>query len=240
MRTLIHYTSRDTVLKILENDAFWFIHNDRKVLDRLLPDEDLGDHEPQRFGATSFTSAPVHLGEQVRSDFGDYGIAVSGEWAEAHGAQPVIYVALDGPLVADLRELFQAGVTGLRRQAAEEAGEPLKAKLTGSVPHKRIVGRLGPGALWSVLMTLFEHMEPAENAHQQEWRVVQQQPFHFNKNSKEGHLQEAARDAEWPQLRQLSFRPEDIEFLVCPNGQAPQLKAEVPHRYRGVFVRTYR
>lgn len=239
MRTLIHYTSRDTVLKILENDAFWFIPNDRKVLDRLLPDDDLGEHEPQRFGATSFTSAPVHLGEQVRADFGEYGIAVSGEWAEANGAQPVIYVPRNGPLVADLRELFGAGLDGLRIEEAERAGDP-RAKLMGSVPHKRIVGRMGEGALWSVLMTLFEHMEPAENAHQQEWRVVQQEPFHFNEDTKEGHLQEAARDADWPRLRQLEFRPEDVKFLVCPNGEAPQLKADVPYRYRGVLVRTYR
>lgn len=239
MPDLVHYTSRRTLLKILENDAFWYIHNDRQVLDRLLPGADLGGHEPEQFGAVSFTSAPVHLAGPVREDFGPFGVAVSDTWARRVGAQPVIYVPPEGPVLQALQRLFESGAAGLRVELAKERGDPF-AEFYQSVPNKRIVGLLGEGALWSTLMTLFEHMEPAENSRQQEWRAVQPEPFHFSGDTKADHLEEAAHDAETWRLRQLEFEPQDTEYLVCPDGEAPRLNGDLPRRYRGVLIRTYR
>lgn len=239
MLDLVHYTSRSALLEILENDAFWYIHNDRLVLDQLLPDEDLSGREPERFGAVSFTSGAIHNAGPVREDFGPFGIGVSDAWAVRVGAQPVIYVPPNGPVLQALRRLFESGAAGLRVQLAKERGDPF-AELNQSVPNKRIIGLLGEGALWSTLMTLFEHMGPAENARQQEWRAVQPEPFHFSGDAKVDHLEEAARDAETWRGRQLEFKPSDIEYLVCPDAEALRLKESLPRRYRDLFVKTYR
>lgn len=237
LATLVHYTSLESAIKILRNGAFWFVPNRRHVLGRLLPGEDLGPEEPQRYGAVSFTRLEPTLASAHRQAFGTFGIGVSETWAQVHGAQPVIYIPEDGPAVQELRFLFETGLREVRINRAKQQGVPAPiAEMGQSIHNKRVAALFDQARLWHSVLTLFEYMELAEHSAQQEWRIVQQVPFAFNSDDREGQLGEAAEDEGRWRLRQLAFEATDVEYVVCPARERRSFISSLPRSFRKVPV----
>lgn len=237
---VVHYTTLANVEAILANGGFWFVPNDRAVMDRLLPGVDLGDHEPQRFGTVSFTALPPEEAQLHREHFGPFGIGVTPEWARSHEIQPVIYLDEGGPVVRTLRLLFQTGHRELQIRKAEEQGvPPAVAQLGQSVHNKRVAALFDQAELWAEMLTLFEFMEPADHEWQREWRIVQSDPFHFNTDTRAGHFEEAARDASGWRGRQLEFELADLVCLVAPADRRNELVNILPDAATDLPVQTY-
>lgn len=223
-------------MEILEAQAFIAIPNERHLLHRFLPGAAFGENEPRTHGFASFTRLSVAKADRVREGFGAFGIAMSEQWANEHGIQPVVYVHPEGPVFQILKQLFQAGWADYASRRSDLADGD-----TASL-HRGMAGVMIGSRTWASLLQLYEYLQPAfggeEYYQQQEWRIVNPQPATFNSSTREGMLKEAIQQLSIWRIHQIDFSPEEVEYFVCPRTRRRHLRDKLPADYRQVPIRS--
>jgi hypothetical protein len=228
MSRLTHYTrTREAVANILRHGFAW-VPNKRRLIQKLVPHHDYSEREPQQFGMISFTDADVPSPRKHRETFGQFGIVVSPKWARLHRAQRVLYIAEDGPLFESFRSLFDSGYEQLHRGIRFPGDGAARMAFT----NKNMASVQG-GSLWSNLLTLYEYMEPVENAYQSEWRIVNPMPLYGYAHTTAEVIQEVSPPRNWAQhVSVLKFSGDAILGFVCPRGEETALNQVLPSAFQ--------
>jgi hypothetical protein len=199
-------------------------------------DEDaFASNEPQKFGMVSFTQLSIEQAEAHRQQFGAFGIAVSWQWALRNGVERVLYVGANGYLFETWKFLFQSALKDLRARASDRQDGCWDMSI-----HNRAMAAVMGATAWATLLRLYEFMQPDTHAPQVEWRVVQSQPFHFSSSKKEEQIAQALALADTWKVANLVVVPDDVSFLVCPEGCIDELRGQLPAAFQDVRIVTYR
>jgi hypothetical protein len=134
MDGLTHYTrTLEAIVGILNNGFAWVPHR-RNLMSELVAGHDFSKREPQEFGMISFTDWDPPAPPRHRERFGDFGIVVSRDWAQARKrirgfaaenveeglrAQRVIYVE-KGPVLDALRWVYTAAHNHLSMEQKDD------------------------------------------------------------------------------------------------------------------------
>jgi hypothetical protein len=183
----------------------------------------------------SFTDEDVPPPRRHRDEFGHFGIVVSERWAHLHRAQPVLYLAEDSPIFEALRSLFARGYEELHRGIRFPADGAAKMAFTN-----KNMASTQAGLLWSNLLTLYEYMEPLENAYQSEWRIVNPMPLYGYANTTAEIIQQVSPPQNWAQhVSVLKFSADAILGFVCPRGEETGLKRVLPSAFQSKPFRVF-
>jgi hypothetical protein len=235
MYGLTHYTkSVEAVVNILSNGFAW-VNNKRNLIHKLAPAHDFSEREPQQFGMISFTDREPPAPTKHRREFGEFGVVVSCEWARSKMAQPVLYVPEEGPVVITLRWLFKNGYEQLK--SAIKYPDDAAAQMAFT---NKAMARVQGGLLWSNLLTLYEYMEPADNAYQSEWRIVHSDPLYGYPSSIQEIIQRVSPPRNWAKHLNVLRAPDDAVIgFVCPRRHQESFARALPSSFSSKPIRVY-
>jgi hypothetical protein len=245
MDSLTHYTrSLQGIVGILNNGLAW-IPNRRNLMSKLVCGPDFSKREPQQFGMISFIDWPPPATERHRGAFGDFGIVVSREWAQAPKplrgfeldnvkpelrAQRVMYLE-DGPFFDALRRVYQAAFD---HQSINWEDSSLAGFFaTSPVINKAMAGVEGYEVLAN-LLTLYEYLEDGEHAFQSEWRIVHPLPMFGYPGTTAEIVEAVSLSQGWAEVtdsRSLTLPVEAIIGFVCPVKEEAALRRAVPPQF---------
>lgn len=228
---LTHYTKLEVVSQILANGFAW-IPNSRNLISTLVPNHDFSKREPQHFGMISFTeNQPAHS-QSHRKQFGDFGICVSAAWAHRNDVNRVIYVAKEGATLEAWKGLFAAGY----REVHARVADPEDTGLLMAYHNKAVAGICG-AAVWASLLQLYEYMEPEENSHQREWRMVNSIPDYSLDKPKHELIRQVSPPQGWAKhLNLVQISSTDIDGFVCPAAQRDALINALPNSCKNIPI----
>ncbi|MFZ5996300.1 MAG: hypothetical protein ACOYW7_02250 [Nitrospirota bacterium] len=238
---LTHYTrDKQTILQILTN-GFAYSPCERKVIFDFIPEFKEKFMEPQQFGSISFTDLKYFSAKKFRDSFGRFGIGVSWDWVLKNDIQRVIYVKKEGALFESCKFLFQKGIQDFKINATYRGDTLTKM----GFENKWMAATKG-GMIYSNLLTLFEFMEPLENAWQSEWRIVNKSPdYSFRpsddiNNNRQKNLERIKDPRGWDNdLKFLKILPADITAFYCPIWQYISFRYMLPTNYSKIPIITY-
>lgn len=232
---LTHYTRDvETVAKILTNGFAW-MPNQRQLIADLVPSHDFSVREPQEFGMVSFTELAPECALKHRVLFGSYGIVVSSEWAQRHGAQRVLYIDRSGSVFEALSWLFQ----NAHEQLTARIRHPADTALQMAYTNKAMAGVVG-GVMWANLLQMYEYLEPVENSYQAEWRIAHPYPLYGYGSTRDEVIKNVSPPEGWAKhVNVISVEPQDIERFICPAGAEAELRASLPNIYRDKSISVY-
>ena len=223
---LFHYTSSAEVVgKILRNGLL-LVPNRRELANLLLGRSGFERREPQQFGMVSFTELPRDRARSHRESFGEFGIGVTWQWAERHGAQRVIYIG-NGTVLDTFAWLFRLAVQQLERECPEPVSEAI------------LINKVAAGIysqMYAKLLNIYEYMEPDRNSDQVEWRIVNAMPQYHDLSDRAKLISRLSHDAEQGAGNSVRLIPDDVEMLVCPHSRISELRDAIPAEFRNVPI----
>jgi hypothetical protein len=223
---LVHYTrDPETVSSILEN-GFLLVPNRRNLIQKLLNTREFANREPQQFGMVSFTELRIAEAARHRESFGEFGIAVSWDWALRHNAQRVIYLG-EGSVTDTFAWLFQLARQELQRKSPEPVLEFTLANRAVASTYSQF---------YAHLLTLYEFMEPERSSSQVEWRIVNSLPDYMDLTDRALMIQKLIQQAKSWKLGTIRVAPEDVTMLIAPPKQIAKLHSAIPPRFRRLPV----
>lgn len=204
--TLFHFTSLDTLAKIVKSRGFWPRYS-KENFKKILPEYSAYEisYIPMvsfcdlRLTQLSNPNISIHT-----TDFGMYGIGFYKNWGIRNGISPVVYVnsnsitsSLIGSLVGQLRQEKKAGVPDSKKTVKESIPELIKFL-------KPYDGHYQKGNWKKKIRRYYD---------EREWRFVPKDRFpvipETRFNSQEvGQLNNELRK------NLLSFSPNDIKFII--------------------------
>lgn len=221
---LIHYTKDATTVGSILRKGFLLIPNQRHLLGQLVEDDVDWGQEAQEWGMICFSELPVSATSFHRQVFGDYGIAVSWEWARKNHAEAVLYLRLEGPLFDIWKHIFTTAYRDAKMWSEDEQHPwdgPLAIFRSTMAAQNRAID-------WAVLLKIHEYMQPHRDSAQVEWRIVNKYPFSFSAKDKAGMIEQALKLADTWQLANLRLQPDDVNYLICPLGTETELRDKLP------------
>lgn len=228
---LIHYTkSVDTVKSILQY-GFLLIPNKRFLIKRFLGSEYFAEREPQEFGMVSFTELETEEAQYHREQFGDFGIAVTWDWAIRNGAQRVIYIG-DGQISETFEWLFKLA----KQEIDLRVENPKQQKI---ILENKAVAGMFRAQIYAKLLTLYEYMEPERNSSQIEWRIVNKLPSYYSHLNKTELVREILSIAKNCKDCSAPITSNDIVMLVCPTDKICELRQSLPSEFYDIPIYTY-
>jgi len=238
---LTHYTKdKQTVLQILTR-GFAYSPCERKIIFDFIPEFKGKIMEPQQFGSISFTDLNYIAAKKFRDHFGRFGIGVSMNWTFKHDINKVIYIGKTGSLFESYKFLFRKGIQNYEENATRRGDAITKMSY-----ENKWMSAIKGGPIYSNLLTLFEFMEPLENAWQSEWRIANKSPDYgfrptedIDKNRKI-NLEQVKDPKGWNTiLKFIRINPEDITAFYCPFWQYFSFRHMLPKDYRMIHIITY-
>jgi hypothetical protein len=230
---LTHYMdSIEALVGILTNGFAW-VPNRRNLMPLLVPEHDFSKREPQQFGMISFTEIESEDAGPHTSIFGQFGVVVSEEWADANNAERVIYIDNDGPALDAWRSLFAVGY----RDVTARIEYPDDAAWLTSFENKAVAGAVAGSTLWAALLQRYEYMESADFAGEREWRIVHPHPYYSLSDSKDEVIRKVSPPQGWARfLNVVCVSRRDVDAFVCPRGERQSLHDALPDEYASVAV----
>lgn len=233
-----HYTKEpSTILQILEN-GFAYFPCERKVIFDFLPELKETGLEPQQFGSISFTDLDYITATTFRNKFGKYGIGVSPKWAFEHDITKVIYIGNRGSLFESCKFLFKKGIRELENNL--DFPDDGCAKMAYG---NKWMASMQNGNMYAHLLTLFEFMEPEENAWQSEWRIVNDKPDYgfcssqdINQNRKKNYEKIIEPKGWCTILNFVKIPQESITSFYCPIWKYFSFRRMLPKKYRDIPI----
>jgi Putative abortive phage resistance protein AbiGi, antitoxin len=230
---ITHYTRTvEAVANILTHGFAWF-PNRRRLTQLLIPNHDYSAREPQQFGMISFTEIEPSSAKTHTEKFGDFGIVISEKWAVQHCAQRVIYVESEGPVTEAWRSLFAIGYNDVQsRITYRNDGVWLMA-----YENKAVASSIVGSMLWANLLQIWEYMEPASEAQQREWRIVNPKPFYSLSESKSEAISHVSPPQNWAKFTNvIPISRDEIKALICARNRLSELKAVLPSNYQNIPI----
>jgi hypothetical protein len=230
---LTHYTrTMDAVVNILEHGFRW-MPNRRRLTELLIPQHDFAKREPQQFGMISFTEIEPECACQHNEVFGKFGIGVTDSWAREHQAQRVLYVNEQGPLKDALKELFAVAYSDLECRIKHPEDGFWRLAYENKAAARGIAG----ARTWACLLGLWEFLEPAANAWQREWRIVNPMPHYGLSEDKAEAIAEVSPPRGWAKDTHLiKVSPSDVVALSCPSDHRSELHARVSRQFSSIEI----
>ncbi|OGT71084.1 MAG: hypothetical protein A3I78_07645 [Gammaproteobacteria bacterium RIFCSPLOWO2_02_FULL_56_15] len=237
--SLIHFTkSINDIGKILEN-GFLFVPNRRNLFEKFMGENwvpkgwttAVTRPEPQYFGMVSFAQVADHEVGEFQSQFGKFGIAVKWEWAARNGIDRVIYIHDSGNVFSAFQSLFKNAL----KDYIDHVPYPDDGFYQMGLENKKIAGHIPSGRNYSNLLTIYEYMEPSENGHQMEWRLVNYMPDYSFTTDKTSNINTALNLAK-SNLGNVRVDRQDIAFICCPWFKILQLWFSLPNAFRKVRI----
>lgn len=232
MRLIHHTKTGETVSAILQN-GFAYVANRRQLCEELIEEHDFSDREPQQFGMISFRAydgppLPRHVDR-----FGGYGICVTEEWAASNAAQKVLYIDRSGPVFEAMRDLFISAYQEVKRIVTVYPDDQARAMAY----HNKSMA-LALGAIdYANLLQLYEYIEPIENQYQNEWRICNQDPNYGISQNISDAIADVSPPKGWAQfLNVKKIQPADVDHLICPQGQANNLRSQLSQEFRNLEI----
>ena len=234
-KELTHYTNDiNTIVKILNNGFAW-MPNQRNLINDFIPFHDFSNQEPQQFGMISLTELSAQNSTKHRNKFGDYGIVLSSDWCLKHNAHKVIYLDRKGPIFDAFKILF----TNAYSELSSKIRFPEDEGWRRAYLNKDFAGFIG-GFNWSLLLQIYEYMEPIENSYQQEWRIIHPTGIGFDDKSREKIITEVSPPKGWSKLISvLKVSNEDIVGFVCPQKDMKTLINKLHPGYQNKVFYTF-
>ncbi|MDI6688325.1 MAG: hypothetical protein QME06_08925 [Desulfobacterales bacterium] len=238
---ITHYTKdKQTILQVLTN-GFAYFPCKRKLIYDFVPEFKNQFLEPQQFGSISFTDLNYIIAKKFRDHFGRFGIGVSWDWAFKNDINRVIYMRENSSLFESCKVLFNKGIQDFKEKATRRGDPPTKM----GYENKWMAATKG-GLVYSNLLTLFEFMEPMDNAWQSEWRIVNKSPDYgfrptddIDRNRKM-NLERIKEPKGWDSiLKFIRISPDDITAFYCPIWQYFSFRYMLPKDYRIIPIITY-
>jgi hypothetical protein len=131
-----------------------------------------------------------------------------------------LYVSEEGPVIDAFRGLFETGYEQLIKAITYPADRAAEMAFT----NKHMASVHG-GFLWSHLLTVYEYMEPLDNAYQSEWRIVNPNPLYGHRQTTREIIQKVSPPRNWAKhVNVLKFPEDAIVGFVCPRGEEEVLK----------------
>jgi hypothetical protein len=229
---LTHFTrSSEAVSNILSHGFAW-MRNDRKVIRDLLPEVDFSKREPQSFGQISFTENSRETSPEHIKKHGTFGIEVRWEWAKRNKIQPVIYIPQNGPMIDALKYLY----TQTYKKAKAEELYPNDKDRQMWETNAAMAGVAG-APLYGKLLKLYEYMEPAENSHEREWRIANQEPYYSIATDLNKIIEDVSPPKGWQNIMNVvKIEPGDIINISCKKGNYSELTKKIPEKFRHVHI----
>lgn len=223
---LVHYTRDPTTVSSILDNGFLLVPNGRGLIQKLLNTKQFAKREPQQFGMVSFTELQTAEAFHHRESFGDYGIAVSWEWALRQNAQRVIYLG-DGTVMNAFAWLFQLAKQELQRKSPEPVAEFTLANRAAAGLYSQ---------MYAHLLTLYEFMEPERNSSQVEWRIVNSLPHYMDLTDRAAMIEKLVRQAVTWKIGTIRVDPEDVTMLIAPRSKIRDLRSVIPSAFRGIPI----
>lgn len=232
MRLIHHTKSGETVSAILEN-GFAYVANRRQLCEELLEEHDFSQREPQQFGMISFRAYDGPPLSRHIDRFGGYGICVTQKWAMTNAAQKVLYIDRSGPVFEAMRQLFVSAYSEVKEIVSVYPDDEARAM---AYHNKSMATALGAIDYANVLQ-LYEYVEPIENQYQNEWRICNSHPnYGISQNVSEA-IADVSPPKGWAQFSNVKkIRPEDVDHLICPQGETKNLRSLLPQDFRNLEI----
>lgn len=177
----------------------------------------------------SFTENDIRFHSKHRKRFGRWGIVISKSWLFSHGGERVLYLDDAGPLFESLEAVFRVGEADLESKIKY----PDDSAWTMAYTNKAVAGGVAGSVLWANLLQIYEYLEPIASSYQNEWRVVNQQPYYGFAATTEEIIKNVSPPQGWAKmLNVLKFEPEDVTAIVCPITEIRGIRKKLPERYR--------
>jgi len=232
---LTHYTRTiEAVAGILTNGFAW-APLPRNLIRALVPNHDWGNTEPQQYGMISFTDHQPPAPRNHRHDFGNFGIQVQPSWAEKNGAARVTYLETRGAHFEEMKDLFARGYMEVSRAIRY----PDDGMWRMAYVYKSAASFFG-APLWARALSIYEYLEPAEHAHQREWRLVHPTGVGNLSRDTSQRIKNVSPPKGWGKyLHVLPVLPDDILGFVCPRPLCDRLREQLPQEFRQKKVAAY-
>lgn len=228
-----HYTNTlEAIVNIVEHGFMW-MPNRRRLTEPLIPQHDFARREPQQFGMISFTEIEPERASQHIKVFGRFGIAVTDSWAQKHQAQRVLYIDEQGPVKDALKELFAVAYSDLECRIKHPDDGFWRLAFENKAAARGVAG----ARAWACLLGLWEFLEPASNAWQCEWRIVNPIPHYGLSNEKAEAISQVSPPRGWAKhTHVVEVSPSDVVAFSCPSAHRAELHAAVFRQFPGIEI----
>lgn len=200
--TLFHFTKSNETLKLVLKNGFW----PRYCLEDVSW-VGISDTEFVAYPMVCFCDIPLSRVDEHVGFYGEFGIGLTKEWAEANGLSPIHYVAPNSGIPASYKALVE--ITDNSKNKEEEGTK----KNNG----------------WELIRYLLAHAKPIEGRmvvsektinkefHQEsEWRYVPKNDAVHDFMTREDYIKEeylAGRNNETKNNCMLKFSPKDVKYI---------------------------
>ncbi|MCX6742880.1 MAG: abortive infection system antitoxin AbiGi family protein [Candidatus Parcubacteria bacterium] len=244
--TLTHYTKDiEKIVSILEFGFFYSYHPTR-TFDQLFKDADIDAVEPDDHAMICFTELDIGSATKHRSKFGQYGIAVSMEWAKAMGAKKVEYVERNSPRYYELLQKLQSNAPAkpfgypANEQRMPMFEKVLRQQTLGSPSMAKF---FGAGPDWKKILNELLWIQTEAHKEQNEWRIRNPNPCvgiqhrePTERDKKLGRINSnppydrsvmiviMSKDETLRKMSFLSIEASEIKFIIVPKGSKKLLQ----------------
>jgi hypothetical protein len=107
--------------------------------------------------------------------------------------------------------------------------------------YNRHMAAIRGGPEWARVLRLYEYMQPDRDLADDEWRIVQGMPFHFNASmdDRAALIQEALQVAKTWGITSVTVQPCDVSCLFSPAEKIGTLREGLPAGFRDVRIRAH-
>jgi hypothetical protein len=249
-KILTHYTKDIEKLVSILNFGFYYSFHPTRTFEQLFEDAKIDALEPDDHAMVCFTELDVDNAAKHRSKFGNFGIAVSMDWAIRAGAKKVEYVKRGNPRYTELLQKIKSSVPVMPFGfPADEQKMPMFEKtlrqlLLGSPAAAKF---FGAGDGYEEVLKELLWIQTEAHSEQIEWRI--RNPF---SSSGTQHRKPTDRDKKYGRintnnpiydrsqmisimskneaLREMFFLGVDVDeikFLIVPTGTKELLKQKI-------------
>lgn len=146
----------------------------------------------------------------------------------------MIYVAEGGSLALGFRQLLSAARKSLDNERTHCPDDSFR--LAGY--HNAATADVLGAHEWAALLRICQYMGPANDAPEQEWRVVQNLPLYSVPKTSEVAVTQLSPAQGWARvLNSIKISSQNIRFILVPKGCSANLHRQLPPKYVHVEIR---
>ncbi|HDY7832550.1 TPA: abortive infection system antitoxin AbiGi family protein [Vibrio vulnificus] len=200
--TLFHFTNNKETLKLIFNHGYWprYCLEDIRWVNQV-------NAPYMAFPMVCFCDIPLSRISEHVSFYGNYGLGMTKEWANANGLNPILYLASENNLMAEFRALND------HANGLGDASKVESAKCT----MRHIYMHVKPA---DGTMLMNNQLVEKEFYQESEWRYVPKHPqivSHLKKSEFDDEERLTLENEKTKEHGSLSFTPRDVKYIFVKN-----------------------